>query len=158
MRYILIDYMKVGGKITRTLINIGQPLTSIPTTLSYPKQFPLHSPSGEAITSPREVRGFNRLLEAKAMAEKLMSTRTDPVYFASYKPDEDRYEIRVVKVTNSKQGLNLGYPVLGVSHALRTFGFKGNGKIAMSESVKKRMDAHKADMRLARNRMEAPSL
>lgn len=158
MKYVLIDYMKVAGKRTRTLIDIGQPLRSLPTQLIYPRQFPLHSSSGEPITSEREVRGFHKLLEAKAVAEKLMDSRTDPAYFAQYDPDQDRYEIRVVKVTDSKQGLTLGYPVLGVSHALRTFGFRKDGKIAMSKSVKKRLESHKTDRRLARNIMNAPAL
>jgi len=137
--YALINYMKNGHEV-RELANLGRPL-------NFEGELPVFSSKGHSmkITS-RRLRVYDDERQALKMAEQQTALRFNPAQFATgnYRPGTDIYELQVVPVRLSQNGLVLGEPLFGVSHALGTFSFDTAGKRVLTNDNFARFEKHKA--------------
>jgi len=157
--YVLTDYMR-NGHTTRSLINVGSPLELKTQKVYSLENEPITLANGNPLTNSTQLRVYDSIRMAKRVAEKLKALRMNPAEFTCtpYNPDKDRYEIRVSPVIESDQGLTIGMPLIGFSHAMGTFGFRKNGKRVLTSAVKRRLGIHKNDKRIAKAARKAPEL
>lgn len=156
--YALYNYTRNGGKTSLCLINLGEQLSPEPKIVSYKGKHRMSTHLGEDLISSDALRGYETMAGARSIAERLTSVSINPADFVGYNPNTDRYEIRIAEVRESSEGVTIGGPILGVSHALGTFGFRRDGKRVMTKSVSARKERHKADRRISAKLRTIPAI